>query len=540
MASKRLSKRALAELIERAARARPQYQAENEYNFKPAAGDSNYRDMVNWVGNAPGQAADLAGQVGEAIAPMFSMKTPPPPLGDPGRSVEMMADPSFLRPYESHSNLPRSPLAKTMWGMTGLGGMSDVVDSIPAVADDVGAAVNDSTPGNVGTAALTALMALGSAFPFVPPLIRGSTDGKAGDALRRPGIGHNRPPKAKPKPKPRELLEKRPYSKYGLKEEDLTRYRTGTIVEDSENYGPARMFSPEDWDPNGSLMNLVGDRTNVGRLTTVGGERLDSPIILDGGQGYMRGLDTGAWASDRPIIDKLAKVVRGKDGRPVYGLYMPMAGQSSDFARMTKDVAMRNFDPRALRKKDIETFNNGFRNAKAYFKEDKTGVKRSTVADFPGIESPFLNQWLDEVGTRRAAFFDYMGAKQWASKGFPDVTAARYAIQDPRLRDVEAGTGQYGGQSMALMDPAGTSRPVSELPMQHNTYSTDLGGNYIGGLEIPVPRELLFPDWYAQRRLEGKALSGDNRAFQMKQASQPITNKLVDDVMKWMEANRLR
>jgi len=196
MASKRLSQRALAELMERAARARPQYQAKNEYDFKPVAGDSNYRNMVNWLGNAPGQAADLAGQVGEAVGPMFSMKTPPAPLDDPGRSAEMMADPSVLRPYESHSNLPPSPFAKTMWGMTGLGGMSDVVDSIPAVADDVGEAINDSTPGNVGTAALTALMALGSAFPFVPPLVRGSTDGKAGDALRRPGIGHNMPPSA--------------------------------------------------------------------------------------------------------------------------------------------------------------------------------------------------------------------------------------------------------------------------------------------------------------------------------------------------------
>jgi len=329
----------------------------------------------------------------------------------------------------------------------------------------------------------------------------------------------------------RRLLHDAPYSKYKIDPDLPQRLDQGLTVRATPDYEPPRVISPEDLMRYDYLLNLVGDRTNVGEITRLYGELLNMPIRLDGGQGYMRGLGTGAWASDPNVTKRLANAVRSADGRSVLGTYMAMSGTGSDFANMTRDVALRNFNPGELRKRDIREFNKRFKAAKGFEK---------LTQDFPGIESPELSAWLDKSGTRRAAFFDFLDRRGWVERGFPDVTAARYAIQDPQLRDLPAGVEQYGGTSMALMDPAGTVRHVSDTGMPHATYPTDMPGQYIGGLQQPVPRRLLFPEWYEERRLSGAAPAGDNRAFQMSQVLQPINQKWLDDLMKWVEANQPR
>lgn len=324
----------------------------------------------------------------------------------------------------------------------------------------------------------------------------------------------------------RRLLYDAPYSNYKI-DPDLPKQLDEQItVKPTRAYVPPRIVSPEDLPRDGYLLNLVGDRTNVGELTRIGGRDLDRPITLDGGMGYMRGKDTGAWASDERVVNSLAKKTRSAEGRPVFGTYMPMSGTGSDFANMTRQVAMRNFEPSDLLKKDIKDFNKRFRSAKAY----ETRLRD----DFPGIDSPKLDEWLDKSGTRRAAFFDFMDKAEWRNKGFPNVTEARFAIQDPALRDIPAGVEQYGGQSIARIDDAGTMRPTSGLLMPHGTYGTDLKGGYVGGFEEAVPRSLLFPEFYQQRRSLGVAPAGDNRAFQMKAVLQPTNQEWLDGVMNFL------
>lgn len=329
----------------------------------------------------------------------------------------------------------------------------------------------------------------------------------------------------------RRLLYDAPYSNYKI-DPDLPGLLTEqTTVVPTNQYVPEQIISPESLSSDGYLLNLVGDRTNVGEITRLGGRDLDQLIPLDGGQGYMRGKDTGAWASELKSLKPLGLKTRDADGRPVYGSYVAMSGTGSDFANMTRQVAMRNFDPSDLLKKDIKDFDKRFREAKAY---DADKVR----ADFPGIASPKLDEWLDKTGTRRAAFFDFMDKAEWRNKGFPNVTEARFVIQDPTLRDLPAGNEVFGGQSIARIDEAGTMRPTSGLLMPHGTYDTDLAGDYLGGFEMGIPRSVLFPEFISARRAAGTAPSGDNRSFAFSPILQPTNQEWLDGVMKYLESNR--
>lgn len=339
----------------------------------------------------------------------------------------------------------------------------------------------------------------------------------------------------------RRLLYDAPYSNYkidpdlpGLLAEQIT-------VVPTNQYVPEQIISPESLSSDGYLLNLVGDRTNVGEITRLRGRDLDEPITLDGGRGYMRGKETGAWASEQNVINSLSNKTREADGRPVYGTYVAMSGTGSDFANMTRAVAMKDFDATDLSKKDITDFDQSFKAARAYKKKNKvTGVYDGPgpTDDFPGIGSPKLNEWLDKSGTRRSAFFDFMDKAKWRKKGFPNVTEARFAIQDPALRDIPSGREQFGGQAISQIDDAGTMRPTSGLLMPHGTYNTDLAGDYMGGFEMGVPRSLLFPEFIQARRAAGTEPSGDNRAFMMTPTLQPTNQEWLDGVMNFLNANR--
>jgi len=329
----------------------------------------------------------------------------------------------------------------------------------------------------------------------------------------------------------RRLLYDAPYSNYKIDPDLPGLLAEQTKVVPTDKYVPEQTISPESLSSDGYLLNLVGDRTNVGEITRLGGRDLDQPITLDGGMGYMRGKGTGAWASEGNTLKPLALKTRAADGRPVYGTYVAMSGTGSDFANMTREVALRDFDPSDLLKKDIKDFDKRFKAAKAY---DYDKVR----SDFPGIASPKLDEWLDKTGTRRAALFDFMDKAEWRKKGFPNVTEARFVIQDPTLRDLPAGNEVFGGQSISLIDEAGTTRPTSGLLMPHGTYDTDLAGDYLGGFEMGIPRSVLFPEFIAARRASGAEPRYDNRAFSFTPLLQPTNQEWLDGVMKYLEANR--
>jgi hypothetical protein len=62
---------------------------------------------------------------------------------------------------------------------------------------------------------------------------------------------------------------------------------------------------------------------------------------------------------------------------------------------------------------------------------------------------------------------------------------------------------------------------ITKPQVPHTTYSTHLGGfGYLRGLERPVPREVMFPDFFARRRAEAKAPLSDDRSFSLSNVHQ--------------------
>jgi hypothetical protein len=197
-----------------------------------------------------------------------------------------------------------------------------------------------------------------------------------------------------------------------------------------------------------------------------------------------------------------------------------MSGEATDFATMTLKVAFNNFNLKSLTKKDIKDFNKTLKN---------------TTKDFPGLDNPKFDDWANKTGVNRYDLMKELAKSKWRDKGFPDVAAARHAVQDPDLRMLPAGNEALGGQSIARINPEGVMTPVSELPMPHTTYQMDLAGDYLGGLKNPVPRSHLFPDWFGARRAMDAPISADNKSFMSNVLLQPTNQKWVDTVSKILE-----
>lgn len=103
---------------------------------------------------------------------------------------------------------------------------------------------------------------------------------------------------------------------------------------------------------------------------------------------------------------------------------------------------------------------------------------------------------------------------QHQEKGFPEIGSTRIAISQLELIGQPTGVSGY---AVSRLDPSGSHQP--QVP--HTTYSTHLGGfGYLGGLERPVPPELMFPDFLARRRAECKAPLSDDRSFSLSNVHQ--------------------
>lgn len=310
-----------------------------------------------------------------------------------------------------------------------------------------------------------------------------------------------------------------PYTKLKLPQEKIAEYDAGRVVEADPRYVPQKMISIEDMQ-GGYMTNLYGDRADIGNVTHIGGSKLPAPVALQGGHGYQRATGTGAWASHPTALKAMSNRVRDADGVPVYGVYVPMSGEATDFTANQLQLAMHGFDPKSLAKTDLEDFN------KAMKAQDDS---------FPGLDHPEFHSWAAKTGNNRYNLMKEMAKGKWAKAGFPDVARARHAMNDPQLRDLPGGNEAMGGQSVALMNPEGTVRPSSEIPMPHDTYQADIDGWYAGGMPQDVKRSTLFSDWYEQRRLLGKPESADNKSFLSNSLLEEVDQQKVDRVMREIE-----
>jgi hypothetical protein len=274
----------------------------------------------------------------------------------------------------------------------------------------------------------------------------------------------------------------------------------------------------------GRIIPLVGDRAAAGRiLRSVDDVELDRPVLLQGGPDFMRTHrfespeESAAWASGKGVISNLSRQARkaGEEG-DVFGVYTAMSQTGVDYNTMLTDTILGQL-PRAKITKKLK---------KEFDKEIK-----KFEPDFVGIDSPNLEFQLLTNAPLRKVFVNRMELEKFREGGFPNVASARKAITEPELLDVPVGASGY---AVSKLDPMG--RVIESPRIPHKTYDTQLMGQYVGGLEQQIPRNVMFPDFFAQRRARGMPLSGDEYAFQRADVVQEATPQWLDSVMNYLRS----
>lgn len=292
------------------------------------------------------------------------------------------------------------------------------------------------------------------------------------------------------------------------------------------NMAPRRTISPEALEGS-MVIPLNGDKSIAGQsLTAVNGVPLADAVELYGGPRYMDHQAAmggrGVWASGKGVVKTLNnRIAEGlNDGLDVYGVYSAMGPTSADQTTMMADALLAQMPGAKVTK----------RNARA-FDEAMQGL----VPDWAGIMSPQAAEQLRNAsGGTRKQFAELMDAARWRDAGFPDVGSTRVAITEPDLLHAPIGSAGY---TIGKFDPAEVFKHEPDVP--HPTYPAQMRGDVVGGFEEMVPRDLLFPDFYAARRAAGAPVNADARAFDMVKPAQVMTPEVVDRLMGYLEAVRL-
>jgi len=280
------------------------------------------------------------------------------------------------------------------------------------------------------------------------------------------------------------------------------------------------------------LIPLVADRTDAGKVVTGirGGARdydFEVPVELQGGRGFIRYPDTGAFASMESVMDRQAgEAARiGEEGLNAKGVYMSMSPEGGDFSTMMSDVVMEMMKQSPIKKKDMKELSNWVKeNVDPNFIgfDDIEAAKNYLVTNVPGTRRQLIWKQLDKKAP---------DGQTYVEKGFPTMGDARVAISDPRLLD----TPNLEGSSVANFDTSG--RLITDPVRQHKTYSSQIGptgaAGYAGELE-PIPYEILMRPFFEKRRANDIPTSGDQRSLTMSDISTEVDDQMIEEVNEYI------
>ena len=282
---------------------------------------------------------------------------------------------------------------------------------------------------------------------------------------------------------------------------------------------PKKTVTPEKMQ-GGAIVPFHGDRSIAGQnLLGIGSTKFETPVYLEGGYDFMRTHSpTGSiWASEKGAsqalqnqINEAAKVGKGD----VYGVYSAMGPLSMNYNTMMSDALLEQMKAGKITKKAISAF-------------DKEVA--SIRPEWKGVMNPESRAQLESNGALRHVFVDRMQLDKFQNAGFPDISYTRYAITDPLLLNEPM---YSGGLSIGKMVP--NAELITNPKIPHKTYDTQLPGEYFGGFEKSVPKEILYPDWYKMRREINAPESGDVRSFQLAKPIQPTNQEWLDNLMRFL------
>ena len=308
--------------------------------------------------------------------------------------------------------------------------------------------------------------------------------------------------------------------------------------------------NPMTWDQfhqigkGGTLINVGGDRTNLGRLTHINGKKLNWPVDLHAGPKYMLEPNPGAvWANSTAHTTSFnTKILEAAKKGDVYGVYSPMGAQAGDSAYHMFDALMAQIDKGQISAKDAKEFDDALKSgAHAEDKEDAENFAKA-MEKWPGINNPKEAAEFARTlsGKHRSGVVKLMDKKTWIDKGFPKVGETRVAITDP---DVMNMPGNMLGHRIVQFDPSKLT--ADETAFNHNTYKASSAGQYVGDVP-PVQRQYAMPDVMEQitsnPKYTSKGLivhpysdqatgrSSARKMFDEQKQLQPINDRMNDSI----------
>ena len=241
----------------------------------------------------------------------------------------------------------------------------------------------------------------------------------------------------------------------------------------------------------------------------------------------MRGAANAAegsiWAADKGAISRLARQTRDlaeTTGRPVNGVYSAMGARSGDHSTMMTDALLSQIAANGVPREAANALDANL---------------RTRNPDWPGLDAPRLRDELMNYGEMRKQFVQELALARHQRAGFPEIGSTRFAISEPALLGQPTGVSGY---AISRVDPP---RVIAAPLVPHPSYSRQLGGpGYLGGLGTPIPREIMFPDFYSARRVAGMPHTSDDPAFRRGDVHQIADQKWLDDLMGYIEAQKKR
>jgi hypothetical protein len=257
-----------------------------------------------------------------------------------------------------------------------------------------------------------------------------------------------------------------------------------------------------------TIISATGDTTDAGKvLTGIGDVEFDEPVPLLGGFGNQQlGSAFASAGGNLKTIQNRAKAAMEAGSEPVVS-YTNMGFGSSNFNTMMSDTTLQMMHSNPAIPK---------RAKKAFDKE-----LRAISPDWKGIDHPEASAQLrDTTGRLRTDFMKIAGLDKHQDAGFPNLTDVRMAITAPSMLNAPD---YHSGHNMSATDAQIDPNPK----FNHPTYDTHLNQTeYLGGLDKPLPMEMMFPDFFKQAAEKG--LARPKRAFELSKPSQLVTPELVD------------
>jgi hypothetical protein len=310
----------------------------------------------------------------------------------------------------------------------------------------------------------------------------------------------------------------------------------------------------------GTLVNLAGDRSDFGRLTHIGGKKLDFPVDVHAGPKYSLEPNPGeVWANDPSHAGKLKETVaKGEEKGPVVGLYTPMGPQSISSSQHMFEALMAQIKGSGASKDDLDAFDKVIRSG-AQFGNDKKNAdnaveymkgnfgKNKQIGPWPGLSNPKeAAEWAKNLpGHHRAAIVNEMEKARWKKLGFPEVGVTRVALTDPSLMSTPQNL--IGGRASML---SSTNPRGAEPLFQHSTYGSPTYGQYL--MDLPfVQRQYAMPE--AIKKYTSPTETGTvvhpfseqslgrgsfRKLFETNFLTQPINQEWLDTLMTGLERQK--